>query len=223
MRLLVVLPIAAAAWAVPSIAAACSPLPEPSFAIRHDPSDTTPPGPARYALSEIHRGAPSGDSALCSDLGVFWIDVTPPEGERSEDIGYRVELASGQLPDGFTLFPPVRERWDGRLPFTWADGICLEQEPLDFVLRITPVDRAGNEGPGELMHVSDPGRAPSEGCPELPDEYEESAPPGDSGSDDAPEPIGKPAEGGGCSASGAGIAPLGLALAALLIGRHKFS
>lgn len=224
MRSLYILPLGAAlaAWAVPTLAAACTPLPALSFDVQADPSDTRPPGAATYELGPIDRGDPTGDSAMCSDLGTFAIHVTPPAGENPDDVGYRLAVESGTLPDRFVLPPVDMALFSGVLPFYWIDGICLEQEAFDFVLRVAPIDRAGNEGPAERIRVSDPGRAHGEGC----------ADPGAGGAGGSAEQggAGGPPDDpvhidpdSGCSAGGAGASSLAVAFAALLLGRQKRS
>jgi len=137
--------------------------------------DTDPPKPPRLLkVDGIKRGVGpdiTGASTSCDDLGTLTLTMEAAEDQRTppEEMGYRVQLAAGSLPDGLTLpAGPVRQlplaegdQQRAKLLFVWIDGATDEQEPLDFTLDITPVDRAGLEGGAARVRVKHPG---SDGC-----------------------------------------------------------
>jgi hypothetical protein len=76
----------------------------------------------------------------------------------SDSLRYRLRLADGDLPHGFTL--PLRETQvnGGRLRLSWSDGKSWTQEPFSFRLTVTAIDLAGNEGaPSEAIVVAHDG------------------------------------------------------------------
>lgn len=172
--------LAAVLALVPADARACS-YAAPEAAVV-DPSeaavDTVPPGAiARPAVSvkrghglqrEGCSGARGTDS--CADMGTLHleVDVAPDDRTAPESMGYRVEVVEGDDPgflwpdllaEGVYFHLPEAGRADLWIP--WIDGDTNAQEPLDLVLRITPLDRAGNAGPPVDVEVHDPG---SGGC-----------------------------------------------------------
>jgi hypothetical protein len=112
----------------------------------------------------IGRGyAPSGCSgsgSTCDDIGTVLItpsamdDMTPPDG-----IGFRITLAGGTLPPGFTLPTGAikREPSYAYLLLTWVDGATDDQDAIDFTLSIVAVDLAGNESAPQTVVVKDSG------------------------------------------------------------------
>jgi MYXO-CTERM domain-containing protein len=93
----------------------------------------------------------------CDDLGmlVFTVagtdDMTPPT-----QLGYTFTLASGALPDGFTLPTyPLLPDTATSITLVWVDGAINGQEPLDFTLSVVAVDAAGNQSTPRLVEVKE--------------------------------------------------------------------
>ena len=92
-------------------------------------------------------------------LGVIEIVLTPPSDDRtaSADLGYRVRLVEGSLPDDL-LQDPFEGVWKpGPEGFylDWDDDASDRQEPVSFALEIAAVDKAGNEGPAtQVVYVN---------------------------------------------------------------------
>lgn len=106
----------------------------------------------------VVRGAsiaphPAGGS--CADLDVLRVVVEPGLDDRSTaaELGYRLELVSGRLPDGVTLpLEPIRTSdAGGEVRFVWSRA----GEPVSITLRVTAVDRAGNQSPPVLISVDE--------------------------------------------------------------------
>jgi len=76
-------------------------------------------------------------------------DVTAPN-----QIGYRFTLASGTLPEGFTL-PSYARDPVGTTAFLFWDG----DGDLDFTLEVVAIDLAGNESTPQTVRVADDGGA----------------------------------------------------------------
>jgi hypothetical protein len=164
-----VLALAAGAWLPARPVAACVRLPaeiaDPRFAI--DPalraSDDLPPSPITDASALVTRRTDSvcsGGQCTVNDCGSFGqltVDYlrTPPAGEP-EEVGYHVQLLSGELPPSMLeLIGPIRPL-SPRIVFDMA----FDDAPaLDAEIAIVVVDRAGNESP-----PSDPIRLLWSGC-----------------------------------------------------------
>lgn len=136
-------------------------------------TDVTPPTLPATSVPTISRGyAPgscSGTGSACDDIGIIFIfpnamdDMTP-----AEHIGYRITLAGGALPDGFTLPTDVIELDAGSpaLQLGWVDGATNSQDVIDFTLSIVAVDLAGNESTPQtvVVHETGAGSGGSGGC-----------------------------------------------------------
>jgi hypothetical protein len=127
-------------------------------------SDSTPPGSPKVILEDIKRGkGPEGlgcgqSASSCDDLGTVTLMVSATDDQTSAaDIGYRIELASGNLPSGMTLPTGAVAGYGGNLFLFWSDGNTDDQEALSFSLEIRAVDLAGNEGLPTTIQVSSPG------------------------------------------------------------------
>lgn len=150
-------------------AEACSPKALTEFQVDPLVSDETPPGAASAMVTGVERGSWWGAESLCSHLGSIRIRFDSHAGDDPLAIGYRLELAAGELPSRMDLPPwPIALSRDGSISLHWSDGICEEQEPIAFALRVIPVDRAGNEGPPFKLRVTAPGRSPGVGCGPMP-------------------------------------------------------
>jgi hypothetical protein len=77
------------------------------------------------------------------------IQILSAEDNRTQpaDMGYRLVLIDGELPED-AYFPqePVRA-YDGFLYVLWGVGRFEPIRAVDFTIVIAAVDRAGNEGP----------------------------------------------------------------------------
>lgn len=132
--------------------------------------DHNPPGAVDVLEVRVHRGQGServgcAGWAWIEDQGVGHVSirVAPPADDRTpaESLGYRVELVSGQAPEGLLPGFDIRAYVgaDGVWLFLdWSDGETDEQEPLDFELRLRAVDLGGNLGEAaQPIVVNDPG------------------------------------------------------------------
>lgn len=140
------------------------------FEIRHDPGDTTPPAAVDVDV-EIARGkAPrdNGDGTMtatsCDDLGTVALSIRGLADEQLEDMGLRLRVVGGELPEGAQIPDEPVELGPYPVVISWIDGAADEQEPVDFTLTIAAVDRSGNEGPATEVHVFDPGSSAAAGC-----------------------------------------------------------
>ena len=136
-----------------------------------DPSDTVAPtAPGEKSVGVVRGVGPecvgvSCSSSSCDDLGRIdvQLDASDDDVSAPENIGYRMRVVEGTLPDGLTV--DETRRADSvaggvaRLTLLWVDEATDEQEPFDFVLGVAPVDEAGNEGEALTLAISDPGRA----------------------------------------------------------------
>ncbi|TNF37725.1 MAG: hypothetical protein EP329_02380 [Deltaproteobacteria bacterium] len=166
MRLAVPAALAVCAVALtPAAALACSHIGNEAYTI--DPAeegvDTTPPSALVDAEVTVSRRGTAGDCggvSSCDDIGVFSIVLTPGGDDRTaaDDLGYRVTVVSGRLPQGLILPPgTLQPALPNELFFVWIDGRTDTQEAFDAVLGLVPVDRAGNEGPMLTVHLRDEG------------------------------------------------------------------
>jgi hypothetical protein len=132
-------------------------------------TDGTPPSAPVGKLDHITRGkGPKRTSTCgmsvssCDDLGSIAITVSATDDQTASDqLGYRVELASGRLPGDLALPTAPILAMGGYLYFHWLDGATDEQEEVSLSLAISAVDRAGNAGPSATVEIHSPG---SGGC-----------------------------------------------------------
>jgi hypothetical protein len=137
-------------------ASACSP---PQSGMPHtvnaslQATDQTPPTLPTIPPPTVRRleATDSGCGGGCPASGVVSIAAVATDDTTAPDrIGYRFTLASGSLPDGFTLpafaWDPVGTTvvlfWDG-------DG------DLDFTLQVVAIDLAGNESAPQTVRIQD--------------------------------------------------------------------
>ncbi len=140
-------------------AEACSFIGHAPFELDDEVEDEQAPDAADYGEVTLKRGVgPEGvfvqSSTSCDDLGWISVDILAPE----EALGFSAELLEGQPPDDFGLLDGPFSLLEGdRLQLVWIDGATDDQEAFDFVLGLTPMDRAGNEGPTLEIPLSDGG------------------------------------------------------------------
>lgn len=140
--------------------------------------DTTPPGAVRVENVSIGRRdptyvpSPCTDGSSCGGGSSIGFDVLPTDDDRTppDQLGYLVEVASGEAPEGlFMLGEPQRpmELGDGRrrVSLFWSEPDGLYRDTVAFTLRVRAVDLAGNLGPELLVPISD-GEPP--GCAQAP-------------------------------------------------------
>ena len=90
-----------------------------------------------------------GSSSSCAGIGTVSVVVeAEDDATPAESIGFTFELVSGSLPSGLQLPDgPVRgwQRDDGSVMLTlfWSPN---ESDSMDFVMRVSAVDEAGNVG-----------------------------------------------------------------------------
>lgn len=157
----------------------------------------SPAKPTGAALEAVSRGqGPQCDatgvcmSTSCDDIGTLQLSWTPGGDDRTldDELGVILRVVEGEAPGGmWPLDEVVVPRVAGHATLVWVDGADDRQEPLDFVLAISEVDRAGNESAPVELRVQHAGG-------------------GGTGSDAAADD----AEGRGCSVAGgaAGLAVL---------------
>ncbi len=150
----------------PALADACT----LATAVEHeiDPDDPDAVAPANVSLVsvDVHHSDDSGacgSHSTCGRTGRVSIvvraedDATPPE-----SIGFTIELVSGSLPRGLSLpDQPIRgyARDDGTVDvvLVWSAD---QADSMDFVVKISAVDRAGNVGdstPVAVVHEEEGG------------------------------------------------------------------
>ena len=126
--------------------------------------DDQPPSPAALAKLVVIRGVrPLFDAGLrdSCDAGDgrdgevrVYLDLATDDRTETWDIGYRIDLAGRHLPPGYR--PGSWIAPNGNWIFLrWQERD--DDDPLDFTLRLTPLDRAGNEGPTLVVPVRDDG------------------------------------------------------------------
>lgn len=185
--------------AIPGDAHACSTLAPGEFVVGDDPADTTPPTEIAGSVDvRVFRGVgpecpgPISGGSTCDGLGTILLQFaasvdgfpgsqdTAVGGGRVGEVGYRLEVAEGHVPEGFWLPEAptgVFVDADGRatMPLGWGDGAEAQQESFSFRLRVTPVDAAGNRAPATLVLASHPGRDVDPSACDVASDGEESA------------------------------------------------
>lgn len=170
----VVLIGAASVPLLPSESAACSNVAPDVLAVR-GPAEATEgeaPGPVDDVDVAVTRGVgPTGTGcgqqmeSSCDDLGSVTLTFRPARDADSarDEVGYVVELAEGDLPEGLQLRaePLLGGGAADEVSITWwwIDGRDDEQEPIGFAVSIHAVDADGHQGPrSAAIEVVDAGR-----------------------------------------------------------------
>jgi hypothetical protein len=165
------------------VARACALISPPELTVVPDPSDLEAPGPPAVGAVTVTRGkGPVGCGATivhgsCDDVGWVYVPVArlAADPDAEADVGYAVVLVSGTPPQLLYGLPSVEHPIVGpTLWFPWMDEATDDQEPLDFVLGLVPVDRAGNAGAMVEVVVSHPGSV-AVPCEEEPADEEDDA------------------------------------------------
>ena len=123
--------------------------------------DTTPPAAPVIGEVLFHR-RPDGSSqngcsqsaSSCDGTGTIGIsiDVAADDRTAEADMGYLIEITSGDLPDDIILpTEPVRADESGILWFPFAD----HDQDLDFTFSVQARDLGGNLGEPAVVQVSD--------------------------------------------------------------------
>ena len=158
-RVASVLVVVVVAFATETDACACTPLnggmPHTVDASLQATDQTPPtlptiPPPTVRRLEATDSGCGSGGGA-CAASGVVSIEaVATDDTTAANRIGYRFTLASGSLPDGFTLPGFAREPVGTTVVLFWdGDG------DLDFTLQVVAIDLAGNESAPQTVRIQD--------------------------------------------------------------------
>jgi len=115
--------------------------------------DTQLPAAPKVSNVDVKRGVGPRSSGCggmtatsCDDIGTIHLMVSSIDDRTAApDIGYRLSIASGSPPSGLDLpTTDVRANSSDGLVLHWIDGATDDQESVDFELRISSVDRAGN-------------------------------------------------------------------------------
>ncbi|MBX2799982.1 MAG: hypothetical protein KTR31_20040 [Myxococcales bacterium] len=108
---------------------------------------------------EIVRGTAGHDTprgwqvSSCNDLGL--VELTVRSATEEAAVGLALDWVAGELPVDLLL--PEEIVSGPSVLLHWVDGAVDEQEPLDFALRLTPFDEAGDAGEPVVVSIFDPG------------------------------------------------------------------
>jgi len=156
MRSAVLVLVVAATWVRAASVHACSVAGPQPFEI--DPAmsatDTVAPKLTGLSVTSIKRGKGSENTGCgssgtsCDDLG--WIAILPTATDDhtpTDQLGYSLSLARGELPEGLTLPTEAFElpAPGKEIRLSWLDGQTDDQEPFAFTLSVVVIDLAGNE------------------------------------------------------------------------------
>jgi hypothetical protein len=125
--------------------------------------DRTPPSLAPMPAVALRRGpAPEGCGAqqITSCDGVGSLGITPvatDDRSAAAQIGFRLRVVAGNLPDGLTLPSTDIQASSGTIYLQWDDGIEDDHEAFSFTLELSAVDSAGNASAPVTLVVSDGG------------------------------------------------------------------
>ncbi len=172
---------------------ACSLAGDPEHELDPLSTDTNPPSLTIGGL-DVKRGSGNCGQPTdsCADLGTLALEVSTTDNETATpEMGYELEVYSGTAPIGLSLSEKTVRYPDGVIRLHWIDGADDEQEPIDFILKITLVDLAGNNSEPLQVIIDQPG---------IEDTCDQENTPDDPGNDS-----------GGCTATGSGSgAPTGV-------------
>lgn len=121
--------------------------------------DVEAPVPAKpeFIVKNIKRGSYDGDGGSCSDAGALTFKAH--NGSASE-VGYLFKIIEGSFEDEIfydTPITPSKFAEKGVFTFIWFDGHSDEQKPIDMVVEVTPVSKAGEKGEPAYLEVTHPG------------------------------------------------------------------
>lgn len=160
MRRVLALSVLASTFLVREAHACSMPAPE-EWKVEASAIDRTAPALTVARLASIGRGkGPEGEgcggvtgASSCDDLGTIELALAGAD-ETSEQVGFVVEHASGTAPNGLSIPSTPIAAPGGRFTLVFVDGAEDDQEPLDFVLRVAAIDRAGNRSQPATVAVS---------------------------------------------------------------------
>jgi MYXO-CTERM domain-containing protein len=115
--------------------------------------DENAPGRALITGVTVSRGRGAGlgcgGVTSCDDLGIITVEIAAPSDDRTPDgeLGYRLGISAGQLPEGLTLPVDLIKAREGVIDLVWVDGATDAQDTFAFDLSVAAVDLAGNFGP----------------------------------------------------------------------------
>jgi uncharacterized protein (TIGR03382 family) len=122
--------------------------------------DSTPPEAPVLGAVTIERD-PAGDgcweASACQGAGSINLGIKRSADDRtsSEEMGYVIELAGGELPRNMALpASPVRAYWSGdsgEMSFYFTD----RDQDVDFTLSVRAMDLAGNLSEPVMIEVGD--------------------------------------------------------------------
>ncbi len=125
-------------------------------------------GPVTVNLNRGTRpeadGCGGGAATSCDDIAILDISFDDAIDDRTpaERMGYVVRLVAGSLPTGITLSDEPVRLPGGGLVYSFGDN-SEDQDDIDFTVSITPVDLAGNEGPGTEVRIRAAGNSACSG------------------------------------------------------------
>lgn len=137
-------------------------------------SDNSAPGTPTASVTSIRRGkgaktnvsSCSQSGSSCDDVGAVALQLVAQDDQTPTDqVGYQIEQADGELPSGMTLPTQAVRARAGTIYLFWPDGAHDDQESISFTLKVRAVDLAGNIGPATTIEVHDSG---SGGCSLIP-------------------------------------------------------
>ena len=110
------------------------------------------------------QGCTGGSATSCDGIGS--ISITPVvRDDRTpiEQMGFRVRMVSGSLPDGLSLPSGDVRGFSGVLYLHWSDGTEDNHEAFSVTLEIVAVDTAGNASAPVAVVIADGGEGDG-GC-----------------------------------------------------------
>jgi hypothetical protein len=157
--------VAIAVLGSPSPARPCSiPAPTPHLIdVAAQQVDHTAPVLAPTPAVVVRRGpSPDGCGAqqITSCDGVGSISITPvatDDRSPAAQIGFRLRVVAGNLPDRLTLPSTDIQALSGAINLHWDDGIEDDHEAFSFTLELSAVDSAGNASAPITLVVAEGG------------------------------------------------------------------
>lgn len=122
--------------------------------------DSEAPEAAQVESLKYRKGVQGGRTTpvsidTCATLSIINIEMAPISDNvtRADDIGYEIEYSGDAMPSAMSRGSRVVEAPTGKIVILWTPEDY--DEVNDFSIRLTSVDRAGNRGGSDEVHISD--------------------------------------------------------------------